>query len=82
MEPDLLVFKIASSFAKFLFWSFKVVKIHLIIVSGIQSIFSHKKLHTLFDCLVTMLRDCRYPKCSSMDYIFFYFDNSVYIRDI
>ena len=42
VEPDLLVFKIVSSFSKWLFWFLKVVRIsHLITVSGKQSIFPH-----------------------------------------
>ena len=41
-----------------------------------------KELHILFDSLATMLRNCRRPKGSSTGCIFFYFENSVNIRDI
>ena len=53
MELDLLVFKIASRFAKSLFWSFKVVRpFHLITVLGIQSICPHQRIahFILFTC--------------------------------
>ena len=61
-----------------LFWSFKVVRTsHLITVSGIKSISSHRMYS-----LATILKNCRHPKGSSMGYIFFYFENSINICDI